>query len=203
MNNGAQFNFELDPIDSFQVELGRATNVILKDPNAMALATVNENLSPSSRVVLYKGLLRGGLSFYTNYDSEKAQSLSKNGKASALFYWNLLDEQIRFEGEVEKLSREENEVYFRSRPRLSQIGAWASIQSQEIPSREYLDQRVMDFEKKYKEQEIPCPPNWGGFILHPLLIEFWFGQSGRLHDRFVFTRESIRQDTWRRFRKSP
>lgn len=198
-----------DPLEWFIQELNKAQEKKIPEPTAMQLATSASDGSIHIRTVLFKGIVRGGLSFYTNYESEKAKDLAFNSKAALNFFWPELAQQIRFQGIVDKLTREESEDYFQSRPRLSQIGAWASLQSQEIPSSEWLEQRVTEYEKKFAGQDVPCPLDWGGYRLQPLSIEFWFGKTGRLHDRFIFERSTIREDNkgnngaWRKFMRSP
>jgi pyridoxamine 5'-phosphate oxidase len=192
-----------DPFTWFHAELKKAVEAKIVDPNAMQLATVSKDGTPSVRTVLFKGLLRDGFTFYTNYDSPKAKDLVATKKAALNFFWAELAQQIRIDGVVEKLSRAESEDYFRSRPRLSQIGAWASAQSETISDFKQLEERVREFEKKFENQEVPCPENWGGFVLFPLRIEFWFGRIGRLHERFVFERDDVKSSQWRQYLKSP
>ena len=192
-----------DPFLWFQQELKAAETDKIPDPNAMQLATVSSEGTPSIRTVLFKGLVRGGFSFYTNYNSKKGQDLVLSKKAALNFFWSTREEQIRIEGVVQQLTRAESEAYFKTRARLSQIGAWASEQSEVIPNFEWLEKRVQEFEDKFKGQEIPCPPDWGGFHVIPLKIEFWFGKQGRLHQRYVFERDQISDSQWRTFLKSP
>lgn len=197
-------NFPIqDPFEWFQQEYDEAVVAKIPDPNAMQLATIGPDGTPSVRTVLYKGLVRGGLSFYTNYKSAKSRDLAAVNRAAVNFFWPELQRQIRVEGLVDRLTREESEAYFHTRPRLSQIGAWASEQSREIPDFEWLENRVREFEKKFADQEVPCPPDWGGFRLVPLKMEFWFGRQGRLHERFVFERSSPDTREWRRYLQSP
>jgi pyridoxamine 5'-phosphate oxidase len=196
------FDFSQDPIWSFENQLKKATALVPKDPNAMTIGTVSADGAPSLRTVLLKGMANGGLVFFTNYESQKSKEMLMNDRASALFFWATLEQQIRFEGRIAKTSRAENEEYFKTRPRLSQIGAWASQQSQVIPNKEFLERRVLEFEKQFEGQEVPCPPHWGGWRLEPLHIEFWFGRGGRLHDRYVFERTTPQQE-WVRSLKSP
>ncbi len=193
------FDFARDPFENLldQIDLAGVSGV--KEPIAMSLATATKDGLPDVRAVLFKGLVRGGLSFYTNYDSQKSQELSENPNASALFFWAPLAQQIRVIGKVDRLTREESEAYFASRPRLSQIGAWASLQSQEIPSFDFLNDRVKVFEEKFANQIVPCPSNWGGFRILPLRIEFWFGREGRLHERFVYERKDFSVNWTRKF----
>ena len=199
----ASFDFKLDPFQNFSKLFEQAKSLISKDPNAMSLATASSDGIPSLRTVLYKGMLRGGVSFYTNYESQKSKELLSNSKAALLFFWPSLDMQIRFEGLVSKLTQAESEAYFKTRPRLSQLGAWASHQSQKIANHEELEAKVQELDKKFSKQEITCPPHWGGFHLLPLKVEFWFARIGRLHDRFVFERNEVSQNNWERYLKSP
>lgn len=169
------------------------------DPTAMSLATVSNSGLPSVRTVLFKGLVRNGFSFYTNYESQKGRELVEHPQTGLLFHWSFLEQQVRIEGTAEKLTRSESEAYFRSRDRLSQIGAWASEQSREIPDPNWLIKRFEEFEKKFPDQ-VPCPPHWGGFRVEPRAMEFWFGRPGRLHERYVYERQA---SGWRKSRKSP
>ncbi len=198
----ASFDFSRDPFQHFQDLYRQAEGQIPKDPNAMSLATVSREGTPSVRTVLFKGLVRGGFSFYTNYESPKAMDLLSSGKAALLFFWPAMDVQVRITGSVEKLTRQESESYFATRPRLSQLGAWASAQSQKIGSLEELEKKVKDLEVKYAGQSIPCPPHWGGFHVLPLKIEFWFGRQGRLHERYVYERQNL-QSPWETSVRSP
>ena len=156
-----------------------------REPTAMTLATADARGRISARVVLLKGLDARGFVFYTNYDSAKAAQLAAHPNAALCLHWkNLRDGvQVRVEGAVEKASVEESEAYFASRPRASQIGAWASLQSQTLAERSELDARVEAIEHRYADQSVPRPPHWGGYRLVPDMIEFWFGQRARLHDR--------------------
>jgi len=198
----ASFNFSLDPFAHFDEYFSQAKKQIGKDPNAMSLATVSPEGQPSVRTVLFKGLVRGGFSFYTNYESPKAQQVITTPKAALLFYWPSMDMQIRLEGSVEKLTRAESETYFKTRPRLSQLGAWASHQSQKITDHETLERRVQELDKQFEGQNVPCPNNWGGFHLLPLKFEFWFARSGRLHERYVYERDHLKAN-WETSIRSP
>jgi pyridoxamine 5'-phosphate oxidase len=198
----ASFNFSIDPFDHFDEYFSQAKKLVPKDPNAMSLATVSPEGQPSVRTVLYKGLVRGGFSFYTNYESPKAQQLITAGKAALLFYWPSMDIQIRLEGPVAQLTRAESEDYFKTRPRLSQLGAWASHQSQKITDHETLERRVLELDKQFEGQSIPCPNNWGGFHLLPLKFEFWFARQGRLHERYVYERAHLKAN-WETSIRSP
>ncbi len=194
------FDFKNDPFENF-LELFKAAQIKgVPEHNAMALATVNEKLQPSVRIVLFKGLVRRGFSFYTNYDGRKGQELDKNNSVAATFFWPHLDQQIRIEGKVEKLTAEESDKYFLSRPRLSQLGAWSSNQSEKIESFESFQKKTSAIEKKFEGQTVSRPPHWGGFRIVPFEIEFWFGKVGRLHERYVY---SGSDSNWNRFLRSP
>lgn len=193
-----------DPKKWLDAEIDLATQHKAPEPTAMALATADADGYPDVRVVLFKGWKDSGLCFFTNYDSPKSQHLIQNPKCTVNFYWPSLFRQVRIRGVVEKLPLKESQEYFSTRPRLSQIGAWSSLQSQEIPNDQWLDQRVMEYTKKFEtDLAIPCPPYWGGFVLNPLKYEFWVGQEGRLHQRFIFERFSTSQATWTQKRLSP
>ncbi len=194
------FDFKNDPIDNF-LKLFKAAQIKgVPEANAMALATVNNENQPSVRIVLFKGMSDGGFSFFTNYDGRKARDIENNNKVSANFFWPHLDQQIRIEGVAEKTSREESEKYFSTRPRLSQLGAWTSKQSQKIESFAVFSKQFSEIENKFKTGVIPCPPHWGGYRIKPIEIEFWFGKSGRLHERYVYSKT---QSGWERFLRSP
>lgn len=180
----------INPTDIFLKELSRAQDKKLPEPTAMSLATVGEDGKPHVRVVLYKGIIREGFSFFTNYNSNKAKEIAYNNNVSAVFYWQELNVQVRIEGQAFKLTREESVGYFKTRARLSQLGAWASEQSTQIPSFQYLNEKLKIFDDKFKNQEVPCPEHWGGFHILPQQMEFWYGKEGRLHERFLFKKEN-------------
>tara|TARA_B110001454_G_scaffold219202_1_gene252008 strand:- start:101340 stop:101933 length:594 start_codon:yes stop_codon:yes gene_type:complete len=182
------FNFNLDPIQNFVSWLDEAVEQKMPDPNAMALATVNKENKPSVRIVFYKGMIRDGFSFYTNYTGRKAQDIALNPNVCVNFFWSPLERQIRIEGKAQKTTREESEAYFKTRPRVSQLGAWASNQSQRLMSLEILSNKFKELDSQYAGKEIPCPPHWGGFIIVPEVIEFWNGRQGRMHERYQYTR---------------
>jgi pyridoxamine 5'-phosphate oxidase len=170
------------------------------DINAMTLATVDKNGKPSSRTVLLKSVDERGFIFFTNYDSRKGRELAENPHAALTFFWSELERQVCVAGTVSKLPAAESEAYFKSRPRGSQIGAWASEQSAPIPDRKTLEVKWRELEQKFPG-EIPLPPNWGGFILSPERIEFWQGRPSRLHDRFQYSRQP--DGNWKIERLSP
>lgn len=190
-------DLSVSPWVQFQKVFDEAILKVKVDPNAMSLATANNSSFPRVRTVLFKGIVRGGLSFYTNFQSSKSQDLLTNPQASALFFWRELSQQVRFEGVIDQLTSEESDSYFATRPRLSQVGAWASEQSRPLKSSEEFEARIQQFELKFKNvKEIPRPSHWGGFRLQPLLIEFWYGKEGRLHERYIYQRESVETDQW-------
>jgi pyridoxamine 5'-phosphate oxidase len=154
----------------------------------MALATATTDGHPSVRLVLLRGFDERGFVFFTNYESRKARELEHNPRAALVFYWPELDRQVRTEGNVERISAEESDAYFQSRARGSRLGAWASPQSQIIASREVLDRRMEELEAEYREAEVPRPPYWGGYRVIPASVEFWQGQTDRLHDRLRYRR---------------
>ena len=168
------------------------------EPNAMILATTLNNL-PSARVVLLKGFSDNGFKFFTNYHSRKGKELERNNNAALLFYWMEFERQVRIEGIVEKISKEESLEYFNSRPIESRYGALASNQSEVIPDREYLEKKFTKLKEQYGDNP-PMPENWGGFILKPSLFEFWQGRPNRLHDRIVYEKVP---NGWKIYRLSP
>ncbi len=192
-----------DPAIWLDHEIKKAQGQGVTEPHAMSLATVDRNNNPQVRVVLFKGWIRNGLSFFTNYQSPKAQDLAYNPKVSVNFFWPNLAQQILVKGSVDLLTEAENDEYFSTRPRLSQIGAWASDQSQTIANHDELIKKVQIYEEKYKDQNIPRPPHWGGYRLTPDYYEFWFGMNGRLHERYVFTKSDINSTCWEKSIKSP
>jgi pyridoxamine 5'-phosphate oxidase len=169
-------------------------------PEAIALATVDEAGSPDARMVLLKGVDEAGFRFFTNYESAKAAQLAAVPAAALIAYWRELDRQVRARGPVERLPEAESDAYFATRPRSSQLGAWASPQSLQIGSRSELDGRVDELERRFAGVEVPRPPSWGGYVLRARAIEFWQGQVGRLHDRFRYTPED---GGWRIERLAP
>ena len=178
-----------DPVTQFVAWQDQAIAAELADPTACVLATQQPDHTLRQRMVLMKGVDERGLVFYTNYQSGKAAALADCNQASMLFPWNELDRQVSVSGAVEGVSEEESDAYFASRPRDSQLGAWASSQSQEIENREALMQQLVDVSARFGEGDIPRPPHWGGYRLVPITWEFWQGGENRLHDRFRYTRD--------------
>ena len=176
-----------DPIGLFREWCAEAEASGLLLPESMALATATAEGVPSVRMVLLKGADEDGFRFFTNYESPKAIELEANPRASLCFYWSVLERQVRVDGSVERLSREESDAYFRSRDRGSQIGAWASAQSRPLVDRAELEARVAELEERFEGRTIPLPDHWGGYLLRPACIEFWQGRTNRLHDRLSYT----------------
>ena len=178
-----------DPIKQFHEWLNAAREAGVEDPSAMNLSTVGADGRPSSRIVLLKGADEDGFRFYTNYASKKAEEIEKNEKVALHFFWAPLSRQVAIGGKVQKLCREESMAYFATRPRESQVSTWASCQSEEVSGREELEKAFICCDDKFKDGMIPMPPDWGGFIVQPDFFEFWQGRPGRLHDRFIYTKD--------------
>ena len=189
------------PMDQFEHWWEEATASNIDEVNAFVLSTVDAQRAPSSRVVLLKGYTPGGFVFFTNYDSAKGQEIDANPIVAMNFFWKELERQIRITGTIKKISTEESDEYFQSRPLGSQVGAISSPQSKVIPNREYLEQLVATNLEKFKEGNVPLPSNWGGYIVHPTNIEFWQGRSSRLHDRIKYNLSSGGQ--WTKVRLAP
>jgi pyridoxamine 5'-phosphate oxidase len=188
------------PLEQFRAWYEHALGAGVVEPEAMALATATPDGAPSVRIVLLKGIDERGIEFFTNYESRKGRELEANPRAAVTVLWKPLERQVRLEGSVERLTAEESDAYFATRGRGSQIGAWASLQSQAIPDREWLEARLAEVDAQYPD-EVPRPPHWGGFRLTPHTVEFWEGRPSRLHDREVFTRDP--DGTWLAHRLSP
>ncbi len=189
-----------DPIAAFRAwfEEARKSGIFL--PEAMTLASASADAAPSARMMLLKSVDRDGFVFYTNYASRKGRELTENPRAALVFHWGVLQRQVRVEGRVEKLGGSESEAYFRTRPRGSQLGAWASNQSSVVESREELEAAYERHEREFEGRDVPRPDGWGGFRLVPSRIEFWQGRANRLHDRLLFSRED---EGWRVVRLAP
>lgn len=190
-----------EPFNPFGKWLDEAVNANAERANAMTLATATPEGRPSARTVLLKGFSEQGFDFFGNVESRKGRELAANPRAALLFFWPELGRQVRIEGGVSRLSAEESRLYFQSRPRESQLAAWASEQSAAITDRQTLDKNYAEAEKKYAGQEIPLPPAWGGWRLIPDYVEFWQGRPNRLHDRFEYRLTS--NGEWRISRLAP
>ncbi len=188
-----------NPITEFQAAAGRAARRGV-DTSPVALATADRRGRPSVRMVLLRGADQRGFVFHTNYSSRKAQELTDNPHAAICVHWHAIEEQIRIEGTVERLDEAESDAYFASRPRRSQLGAWASRQSAPLIAREMLEEEYRAVERRFHDGDVPRPPFWGGFRLIPARIEFWFGRADRLHDRVLYVREG---EEWRTERLYP
>lgn len=189
-----------DPLALFAAWFREAEDAGVDVPETMTLATANSDGAPSARMVLLKGADADGFVFYSGYVSRKAGELERNSRAALVFYWRPLGKQVRVEGRVERVSEAESAAYFATRPRGSQLAAWASQQSQPLAGREELDRRYAELEREYEGREVPLPPHWGGFRLRPEAIEFWQHRDNRLHDRIRYTRA---REGWRSELLSP
>jgi pyridoxamine 5'-phosphate oxidase len=188
------------PFKQYAVWFEEAVNSEILDPFAMCLSTVGLNGQPSSRIVYMRDILDDGFVFYTNYLSQKGKELLSTPKAALNLHWGELDRQIRIEGDVVKVSEEISDKYFASRPKESQIGAWASAQSDILTTREELEQHVLKYRERFKDIDVDRPKHWGGYLLKPTKIEFWQGRASRLHDRIVYSKEGVE---WKLGRLSP
>ncbi|RAM50573.1 MAG: pyridoxamine 5'-phosphate oxidase [Hapalosiphonaceae cyanobacterium JJU2] len=192
---------DLNPFIQFQKWFDEVLTAQLLEPNAMTLATTTTDGKPSARIVLLKDFDERGFVFFTNYNSHKGQELAENPQAALVFWWAELERQVRICGHVEKISENDSDRYFQSRPFQSRLGAWASNQSDIIESRTLLEQRFQELQAKYENQDVPRPPHWGGLRVIPTEIEFWQGRSSRLHDRILYTR--LDNNDWKIQRLSP
>jgi pyridoxamine 5'-phosphate oxidase len=181
------------PIDQFREWFTEAEKSQVSDPNAMVLATSDISGFPSARVLLLKAFDDRGFTFFTNYESRKGRELNINNKGALVFYWAGLERQIRIEGIIDKISKEESDAYFETRPKGSRLAAWASPQSEPVENREWLDAQMDVFSKKFSQTDILRPENWGGYRLSPSKIEFWQGRPDRFHDRI---RYELRGNEW-------
>ena len=189
-----------DPFAQFRRWFAEAQDAQVPEPNAMSLCTVDEHGRPSARIVLLKEVDARGLVFYTNYDSRKGRELAAHPQAALLFFWVELERQVRIEGSAEVVDAATADAYFRTRPRSSRIGAWASPQSATLPDRSALEQRFAEADQRFAGGDVPRPPRWGGYRVVPRAFEFWQGRPSRLHDRIAYSQED---SGWRTRRLAP
>ena len=194
-------DLDTNPFNQFEMWFQEAIDAKIDLPDAMTLATATKDGIPSARIVLLRGHDERGFVFYTDYESQKGEELAENPNAALVFYWRELDRQVRITGGVSKVSRENSNNYFQTRPVNSRLAALASKQSEVIPNRAVLEERFKELAAQYQDENIPLPSDWGGYRLSPDMIEFWSGRPSRLHDRLRYTRQS--DDNWRIERISP
>jgi len=194
-------NMANDPFDQFEKWFEQALTSKIKEPYAFTLATANALGHPSARVLYMRDVTKRGISFYTNYQSDKGSDLAENPYCTANFFWMELDRQIRFFGKAQKLSSQESDAYYNSRPRGSQIGSWASDQSSRLENRQELLDKLKELTSKFDGQDVPRPDHWGGYLIVPERVEFWQGRESRLHDRILYTQNS--EGSWAKQRLSP
>ena len=194
-------DLDTNPFNQFEMWFQEAIDAKIDLPDAMTLATATKDGIPSARIVLLRGHDERGFVFYTDYESQKGEELAENPNAALVFYWRELDRQVRITGGVSKVSRENSNNYFQTRPVDSRLAALASKQSEVIPNRAVLEERFKELAAQYQDEDIPLPSDWGGYRLSPDMIEFWSGRPSRLHDRLRYTRQS--DDNWRIERISP
>lgn len=188
------------PFNQFEIWFNEAFSSEVNEPNAMTLCTVDSSNKPHGRIVLLKGFDEKGFTFYTNQASNKGIDIATNPNVSISFFWKELERQVQIEGIAEKLPREESEIYFKSRPHMSQIGAMASNQSEVVKNRDFLDEKFNTLSEKYPEGTVPMPETWGGYLIKPIYFEFWQGRRSRLHDRITYKKE---EKSWLIQRLSP
>ena len=202
MSEGIEHSeLDLNPFKMFEAWYGQTIDAGLHEPGAMSLATVDAQNQPWQRIVLLKLFDEKGFIFFTNYESRKAQHIAHNANVNLLFPWYVLGRQVHISGEAEKVSTSESLKYFATRPRGSQLGAWASGQSQIISSRSVLETMVTSMKEKYANQEVPLPPFWGGYRVKPKTFEFWQARDSRLHDRFLYRKDE--KENWFNVRLAP
>jgi pyridoxamine 5'-phosphate oxidase len=190
-----------NPVKQFENWLNEAINAEVNEPTAMCMASVRSDGQPSTRMLLLKGIEADKFIFYTNYNSQKSRELEQNSKCSLNFYWPELERQVNIQGTVEKIDKKTSDTYFKTRPYKSRIGAWASPQSEPIPSRNFIKIEFAKYAAKFLGQDVPRPPHWGGFSLNPNIIIFWQGRPNRLHDRVRYSLK--KNNEWIRERLAP